>query len=96
MQSVTSNAVAQQLQIEGFIKTYEVDYGTVSVSANNYFGLPNILSDKYILGYNLKYWSANTGVFSLQIYRAYGTNYPYIIANNGFSVNQLRIIYYYI
>ena len=95
MQSVTSNAVAQTFN--GFIKSYDVDYGTITVSANNYIALPEILPNKTIIGFNLKYWSQNSGCFSLQIYHPNATsNVPYFIANNGVTVALFQVTYYYI
>ena len=97
MQSVSSNAVAQQLQLEGFVKSYEANYGDTVVNSNNYTALPAILPYHTILGYNLKYWSQNNAVFSIQIYHPNSaTNVPYLVANNGFSVKGLQVTYYYI
>ena len=95
MQSVTSNAVARA--INGFIKSYDVDYGDITVTSNNYMSLPEILPNKTIIGYNLKHWSQNSGCFSLQIYHPTATrNAPYFIADNGVTITQFRVTYYYI
>ncbi len=97
MQSVSSNAVAQQLKLGGFIKYYDVNYGDLTVTANNYIALPEILPNGKIIGFNLKYWSQNSGCFSLQIYHPSATrNVPYFVANNGVTIKSFQVTYYYI
>ena len=97
MQSVSSNAVAEQLQLEGFIKSYEVNYGDVTVSSGNYLELGTILANHTILGHNVKYWFQNTGCFNIMIYHDLPTrNRIFLIANNGVTVKKLNVIFYYI
>lgn len=94
MQSVSSSAVANAFN--GFIKSYDVDYGTKTVSVNNYLLLDEILNNKIIIGHNLLYWSANNDTFNIEIYRVNNQNNVYLIAKNGFTVNLLRVRFYYI
>ena len=95
MQSVSSNAVAQALS--GLIKSQNENYGNVTVSSGNYYAFPSILTNKKIIGYNLRYWESASGCFTIQIYHpSETTNQPYLIANNGTYVGNLRVTYYYI
>lgn len=84
--------------LSNFIKTKEENYGSVTVpSGVNYYFLGSILPGKKILGHKLTGWTASTGAFSIEVYATDGnSNNIYIIANSGFSIQNLKILFYYI
>ena len=84
--------------LSNFIKTKEEIYGAVTISSGvNYYFLGSTLPGKKILGHKLTGWTASTSAFSIEVYAADGTsNNIYIIANSGFSIQNLRILFYYI
>ena len=96
MQSVSNNAVAQQLKIGGFIKSISSgQLGTITVpSGQNYIEFnTKVPSGHTIIACKMAYWSANTGCFSLVPYLS---NRAYVIANSGTKIYDAEIISYYI
>lgn len=96
MQSVSSNAVAEQLRIGGFIKSISSgQLGTITVpSGQNYIEFnTKVPSGHTIIACKMAFWSTNTGCFSLVPYLS---NRAYVVANSGTSIYNAEIISYYI
>lgn len=97
MQSVSSNAVAQQLKIGGFIKSISSGrLGTLTIpSGQNFLEFDTkVPSGHTIIACKMGYWSTNTGCFSIV---PYSINKAYILANSGTIINNVaEIISYYI
>jgi hypothetical protein len=97
LHAVSSNAVAESLKT--LIKTTTINIGNVTVSSNNYALISsNILQGHIILGINITYWESASGCFNVINYtnNSNGRNDIYLLANNGFSVQSLRIKIVYI
>lgn len=71
----------------------DVQMGTVTVSSGNYAPLTTGLTNgEKIISAQAMTWSSPSGPFSIHIYN---DGSAYLIASNGFSINDLVVRYYY-
>lgn len=89
---ITSGGVFTALN--GFIKSKDVNVGTVTIPSSNYYEIALGLSaNDTVISAKAKYWSTNTGCFSLV---TYDQNRLYLVADSGVTVNGLQVTVYYI
>ena len=89
---ITSGGVFTALN--GFIKSKDVNVGTVTMPSSNYYEIALGLSaNDTVISAKAKYWSTNTGCFSLV---TYDQNRLYLVADSGVTVNGLQVTVYYI
>lgn len=89
---ITSGGVFTALN--GFIKSKDVNVGTVTMPSSNYYEIALGLSaNDTVISVKAKYWSTNTGCFSLV---TYDQNKLYLVADSGVTINGLQVTVYYI
>ena len=89
---ITSGGVFTALN--GFIKSKDVNVGTVTMPSSNYYEIALGLSaNDTVISAKAKYWSTNTGCFSLV---TYDQNRLYLVADSCVTINGLQVTVYYI